>query len=54
LADKNLLVEIENRLSRIDIDGVLESGYIEQFIEESTYSPFPPSIVYVTAKCRLR
>ncbi|MER1990028.1 MAG: spore germination protein [Solibacillus isronensis] len=41
LADKTLLEEIENRLNRIDIDGVLESGYIEQFIEESTYSPFP-------------
>ena len=41
LADKTLLKEIENRLNRIDIDGVLESGYIEQFIEESTYSPFP-------------
>lgn len=28
LADKTLLEEIENRLNRIDIDGVLESGYI--------------------------
>ena len=41
LVDKSLIEEIENRLNRIDIDGVLESGYIEQFIEDSPYSPFP-------------
>ena len=41
LADKTLIKEIENRLNRIKIDGVLESGYIEQFIEDNTYSPFP-------------
>ncbi|WP_017753733.1 spore germination protein [Calidifontibacillus oryziterrae] len=41
LVDKTLIEEIENRLKRIDIDGVLESGYIEQFIEDNPYSPFP-------------
>jgi hypothetical protein len=41
LEDKTLIEEIENRLNRINIDGVLESGYIEQFIEDSPYSPFP-------------
>ncbi|MBP2240343.1 spore germination protein KA [Cytobacillus eiseniae] len=41
LIDRTLIEEIENRLNRIHIDGVLESGYIEQFIEDSPYSPFP-------------
>jgi len=41
LIDNTLIEEIENRLNRIKIDGVLESGYIEQFIEDSPYSPFP-------------
>jgi spore germination protein KA len=41
LVDQTLIEEINNRLSRIDIDGVLESGYIEEFIEDYPYSPFP-------------
>lgn len=41
LVDKTLIEEIENRLNRITIDGVLESGYIEQFIEDNPNSPFP-------------
>jgi hypothetical protein len=41
LVDKTLIEEIERRLQRINIDGVLESGYIEQFIEDHPYSPFP-------------
>lgn len=41
LVDKTLIEEMENRLNRINIDGVLESGYIEQFIEDNPFSPFP-------------
>ena len=41
LVDQTLIEEIENRINRINIDGVLESGYIEQFIEDYPYSPFP-------------
>lgn len=41
LADQTLIREVQNRLSRIDIDGVLESGYIEEFIKDHPYSPFP-------------
>ncbi|MEH6880076.1 spore germination protein, partial [Priestia megaterium] len=26
---------------RIDIDSILESGYIEQLIEDQTFTPFP-------------
>lgn len=36
-----VLKEVRRRLSQIDIDGVLESGYLEEFIEDSPWSPFP-------------
>ncbi len=41
LASPDIVKELKNRLSRIDVDGILESGYIEEFIEDSSYSPFP-------------
>ena len=41
IVDKNVLYEVEKRLRSINMDGILESGYIEQFIEDSWYSPFP-------------
>lgn len=41
IADKTLIEETKNRLSRIKIDGILESGMIEEFIEDNPYSPFP-------------
>ncbi|MCK6257828.1 spore germination protein [Fictibacillus sp. KIGAM418] len=44
LADQTLINEIENRLHRIDIDSVLESGYIEELIEDNPRSPFPQLI----------
>ncbi|MGF7184086.1 spore germination protein KA [Desulfitispora alkaliphila] len=33
--------EVKKRLNRIDIDSVLESGYLEELIEDSPLSPFP-------------
>lgn len=36
-----LLREIEKRMDRFEIDGVLDSGVIEQLTEEKWYSPFP-------------
>ncbi|MGG1555562.1 spore germination protein [Paenibacillus ferrarius] len=41
LTDQGLIQEVNNRLSRIQIDGILESGYIEELIEDNPYSPFP-------------
>lgn len=41
LVDHTLLEEVQNRLQRIDLDGVLESGYIEELIEDHPFSPFP-------------
>lgn len=36
-----ILEEVERRLKRYEIDGVLDSGIIEQLSEEKWYSPFP-------------
>jgi len=41
LVDPTLIEEITNRLKRIEIDGILESEYIEEMIEDNPYSPFP-------------
>ena len=41
LARPEVLAEIERRLSCYEIDGVLDSGVLEQLSEEKWYSPFP-------------
>ncbi|MBO5302989.1 MAG: spore germination protein [Lachnospiraceae bacterium] len=41
LAEPALLEEIERRLTRYEIDGILDSGMLEQLSEEKWYSPFP-------------
>jgi spore germination protein len=41
LASPDLVKEVLNRIDRIKIDGVLDSGYIEEFIEDSPWSLFP-------------
>lgn len=41
LAYPGLIGEIEKRLDGFEIDGVLDSGVIEQLTEEKWYSPFP-------------
>lgn len=38
---KDVLREAQKRLGVIDIDAVLDSGIIEQFIEDDSFSPFP-------------
>lgn len=40
-ADSSVVKEVHERLSRIDTDAILESGYLEEFIEDSPFSPFP-------------
>lgn len=40
LANPKLIEEIKLRLKRIKTDAILESGYIEQFIEDAPYSIF--------------
>lgn len=38
---EDILAELIDRLEKIDIDAVLDSGYIEQYIEDNKSSPFP-------------
>lgn len=41
LVDKGILGELKSRLERIRVDSILESGYIEEFIEDAPLSIFP-------------
>lgn len=41
IAKNTLIEEVRKRVGRIEIDGVMESNFIEEFIEDSTWSPFP-------------
>jgi spore germination protein KA len=41
LVNPDILDEVKNRLKRINTDAILESGYVEEFIEDAPYSPFP-------------
>lgn len=41
LASPELIRRLRQRLKNISIDGIVDSGYIEQLIEDSTISPFP-------------
>ncbi|WP_209121598.1 spore germination protein [Alkalihalobacillus sp. BA299] len=41
IADAKIVDEVKQRLQRIETETILESGYIEQFIEDHPYSIFP-------------
>ncbi|QUG41800.1 spore germination protein [Psychrobacillus sp. INOP01] len=41
IAKDDIVEEVRLRLNRIDIDGILESGNIEELIQDSQKSPFP-------------
>ncbi|MBW7454985.1 spore germination protein [Paenibacillus sepulcri] len=41
IADDSLIEELSIRLDAISIDGVLESGYIEELISDQKITPFP-------------
>lgn len=41
IADEKIVEEVKRRLSKIDTDAILESGYIEQYIEDSPLSFLP-------------
>lgn len=40
IAPVELIDEVKRRIKAIEIDGVFESGYIEQLIEDNPFSPF--------------
>jgi hypothetical protein len=41
VANREVVVEVQERLSRIQTDGILESRYIESHIQDAPLSPFP-------------
>ncbi|MNI08800.1 Spore germination protein B1 [compost metagenome] len=41
IATYDLVAEVTSRLEGIEVDGILESGNIEEMIEDSPWSPFP-------------
>ncbi len=41
IAKPTIIDEVRRRLCNIDTDAILESGYIEEFIEDNWQSPFP-------------
>lgn len=41
LANIKIVEEVKHRLNSIDVDAILDSGYIEEFIEDAPLSPFP-------------
>ncbi|HBI57173.1 MAG TPA: hypothetical protein DDY38_10135, partial [Firmicutes bacterium] len=41
VADPKVLAEVHSRLNKIDIDGIMDSGELEQLIEDNTMTVFP-------------
>lgn len=41
IANDKVVQEVRDRLKRIDTGSILESGYIEESIQDETFSPFP-------------
>ncbi len=41
LADEKIVGEVRARIEGIDIDGILESNYVEEFLQDQPYTLFP-------------
>lgn len=41
VVNEKVVAEVRRRLKKIEIDAILESGYIEQLIEDQVWTPFP-------------
>lgn len=41
IVSEDILEEVHRRLDKIDIDAILEGGYIEEFIQDETFTVFP-------------
>ncbi|WP_246040324.1 spore germination protein [Ectobacillus funiculus] len=41
IVNEDILKELKSRLDKIDVDSILEGGYIEELIQDETYTPFP-------------
>jgi len=40
IADPKVVEQVKYRISNLDVDSILESGYIEEYIEDAPFSPF--------------
>lgn len=41
ISEEDIVKEIEKRIDKIEIDGILETGYIEELIVDQIWTPFP-------------
>lgn len=41
IASEQIVQDIRSRLQHIEVDSVLESGYLEEYLNDHPYSPFP-------------
>ncbi|WLD91697.1 spore germination protein [Alkalihalobacillus sp. AL-G] len=41
ITNDKVVEEVRERLERIEIDSILETGYVEELIQDETYTPFP-------------
>lgn len=41
IVNETVLEELKNRIDDIKIDAILDSGYVEQLIEDNSFTPFP-------------
>jgi len=48
VADPQIVSEVKKRIDQMDLDGIVASGYVEQFIEDSPTSIFPQ--VFITER----
>lgn len=44
IAKKDIVDDLRNRVSKIDYDGIISSGYVEEIIKTDPYSVFPTSL----------
>ncbi|WP_089739897.1 spore germination protein [Gracilibacillus ureilyticus] len=44
IVNPGVVEEVKSRLDKMDIDAILESGYVEELIQDETYTPFPTMI----------
>ncbi|WP_052350391.1 spore germination protein [Paenibacillus gorillae] len=45
IVDKKLVDEVKKRIGKIKIDAILESGYVEELIEDNSFSLFPQVLI---------
>ncbi|KUO49539.1 MAG: hypothetical protein APF76_03250 [Desulfitibacter sp. BRH_c19] len=41
IVDPNVVKETYKRLNKIEIDGILDTGYLEEFMQDHPFTPFP-------------